>query len=110
MTVGVFAALNQLQIAPAIVNGLFYAVLAIVAGSAIIAIGGGGIAPMQERWRPALQRYDDEKPRIQRQMQDARQRAEARANELASQTSRSTGDGPAVGARSTQSRPTERGI
>ncbi|HSH59638.1 MAG TPA: hypothetical protein VK988_08370 [Acidimicrobiales bacterium] len=42
VAVGFFAALNQLQIAPAIVNGLFYAVLAVVAGSAVIAIGGGG--------------------------------------------------------------------
>lgn len=51
--VGVFAALTQLRIAPAIVIGLFYAILAIVVGSAIVAIGGGGIAPMRgriERW------------------------------------------------------------
>ena len=99
VTVGVFAALNQLQIAPAIVNGLFYAVLAIVAGSAIIAIGGGGIAPMQERWRLALQRYDAEKPRLQQEAQAARQRIEARAAERAAQVS-STTDG-ATGARST---------
>src|SRR3954451_19193210 len=46
VTVGVFAALNQLQIAPAIVTGLFYAMLAIIVGSAVIAIGGGGIQPM----------------------------------------------------------------
>jgi hypothetical protein len=99
VTVGVFAALNQLQIAPAIVNGLFYAVLAIVAGSAIIAIGGGGIAPMQERWRLALQRYDAEKPRLQQEAQGARQRIEARAAERAAQASTTT-DG-ASGARST---------
>lgn len=43
LTVGVFAALSQLQIAPAIVTGLFYAILAIVVGSAVIAIGGGGV-------------------------------------------------------------------
>lgn len=46
---GAFAALNQLQIAPAIVNGLFYAVLAVVVGSAIVAIGGGGI-PVARRY------------------------------------------------------------
>ncbi|HKY49063.1 MAG TPA: hypothetical protein VJQ79_13890 [Acidimicrobiia bacterium] len=53
LIIGVFAALDQLQIAPAIVTGLFYAILAVVAGSAIVAIGGGGIAPMRsrvERW------------------------------------------------------------
>src|SRR5918992_6270696 len=33
VVVGVFAALSQLQIAPAIINSLFYAILAVVAGS-----------------------------------------------------------------------------
>ena len=42
LVVGVFAALNQLQIAPAIVNGLFYALLAVVVGSAIVAVGEAG--------------------------------------------------------------------
>jgi hypothetical protein len=62
--VGVFAALNQLEIAPAIVNGLFYAILTTIAGSLIIAIGGGGIAPMRQRRERALARYDEEAPRI----------------------------------------------
>ena len=57
--VGFFAALNQLQIAPDIVNGLFYAVLAVVAGSVLIAVGGGGIKPMQQRWEKALGRWDE---------------------------------------------------
>ena len=101
VAVGVFAALNQLQIAPAIVNGLFYAALAIVAGSAIIAIGGGGIAPMQQRWQRALQRYDEEKPRMQQQMQGARERVEARAQHAAAEASSSTDlDGRSPGARS----------
>lgn len=65
--VGVFAALNQLQIAPAIVNGLFYAALAVIAGSAIIAIGGGGIRPMQARWERALGRMEAEAPRLKQQ-------------------------------------------
>jgi len=58
LVIGVFAALDQLQIAPAITIGLFYALLAIVAGSAIVAIGGGGIAPMRsrvERWLNAAE-------------------------------------------------------
>ena len=61
---GVFAALNQIQIAPAIVNGLFYALIAIVAGSAIVAIGGGGIRPMREQWEKAIDRLEEEAPRI----------------------------------------------
>jgi len=62
--VGIFAALNQVGVAPAIVNGLFYALLAIVAGSAIIAIGGGGIVPMRAQWKRFLRRMEREAPRI----------------------------------------------
>jgi Conserved TM helix len=47
---GAFAALDQLQIAPRIVTGLWYAILAIVVGSAVVAIGGGGIKTMQRYW------------------------------------------------------------
>lgn len=54
-----------MQIAPAIVNGLFYALLAIVVGSAVIAIGGGGLVPMRDRWKNVLAKYDEEKPKIQ---------------------------------------------
>jgi hypothetical protein len=50
LMLGIFAALNQLKIAPAIVNGLFYAILAVIVGSAIVAVGGGGIRTMQRYW------------------------------------------------------------
>ena len=64
LVVGIFAALNQLQIAPTIVTGLFYALLAIVVGSAIVAVGGSGIGPLRERWERALARVDEEAPRV----------------------------------------------
>jgi hypothetical protein len=64
VAVGVFAALNQLNIAPAIVNGLFYALLAIIAGSAIVAIGGGGIVPMRAQWEKALGRIQRDAPQF----------------------------------------------
>jgi Mechanosensitive ion channel, conserved TM helix len=54
MVIGVFAALDELQIAPAIVVGLFYALLAVIVGSLIVAFGGGGIPVAREylqRWR-----------------------------------------------------------
>jgi hypothetical protein len=82
IAVGFFAALSELKIAPAIVNGLFYALIATAAGVTIIAVGGGGIQPMQERWKNVLTKYDDEKPNIQREMESARPRIEGRAREL----------------------------
>jgi hypothetical protein len=53
LVIGIFAALDQLQIAPEIVNGLYYAILVIIAGSAIVAIGGGGIQTMRSYWERA---------------------------------------------------------
>ena len=73
VVVGAFAALNQLQIAPEIVNSLFYAILAVVAGSAIVAIGGGGIQPMRQRWENALQKYDNERPKVQEHLRSRRE-------------------------------------
>ena len=54
LVIGVFAALDELQIAPAIVVGLFYALLAVIVGALIVAFGGGGIPIAREylqRWR-----------------------------------------------------------
>jgi hypothetical protein len=50
---GIFAALNELLIAPAIVNGLYYAILVAVVGAFIVAVGGGGIRTMQRYWERA---------------------------------------------------------
>ena len=71
MATGLFAAISQLQIAPAIVNGLFYAVLAIVVGSAVIAIGGGGIQPMRAQWEKALAKVQEELPQARQEAQGA---------------------------------------
>jgi len=78
MVVGVFAALDQLQIAPAIVTGLFYAVLITVSGIAIIAIGGAGIGPMRSRWESMLRRYDEEKQNVRQAGQGATDRIQER--------------------------------
>ncbi|MDP1820543.1 MAG: hypothetical protein Q8K58_11740 [Acidimicrobiales bacterium] len=56
--------------------------LAIIAGSSIITMGGGGIRPMQERWESALSRYDEEKPRMQQEMEGAWERIEDRVEEV----------------------------
>jgi uncharacterized membrane protein YccC len=78
VVVGVFAALDTLGIAQNIVNGLFYAILAIVAGSAIIAIGGGGVQPMRRRWEHTLQRYDEEKEQVRAELDRQRDTTPAR--------------------------------
>lgn len=67
--IGLSAALNQVEIAPEIVNGLFYAVLALIVGVAIVAIGGGGIQPMRQRWERALNRAEREAPRVKQEVQ-----------------------------------------
>jgi hypothetical protein len=72
MIIGVFAALDQLGVAPMIVIGLFYAMLAIITGSAIIAIGGGGIQPMRAQWEKALNKVSEEAPRVREEMERSR--------------------------------------
>ncbi len=96
VTLGAFAALNQLQIAPAIVNGLFYALLAVVAGSAIVAIGGGGIQPMRQRWDNALAKWDEEKPRMQHEVRGASARLSSRTQELSERVSSDAGGSRSV--------------
>jgi hypothetical protein len=83
VVIGVFAALDQLAIAPNIVRGIFYAMLAVVAGSAIIAIGGGGIQPMRQRWERALNKVEGEAPRIARQSADVGEVAQQKTAEWA---------------------------
>ena len=71
-------ALNQVEIAPEIVNALFYGIVAVVVGSAIVAIGGGGIQPMRARWEKALNRWDEEQPRLRSEIEQARMEREAK--------------------------------
>jgi hypothetical protein len=109
LVVGVFMALNQLLIAPAIVSGLFYALLAIVVGVTVIAVGGGGIGPMRTRWENALTKYDEEKPKVQEASKGAKERIEQRARERAEQAE-PNGDGtqmppPRPAAHSAAGRP-----
>jgi hypothetical protein len=68
-----FAALDQLQIAPRIVTGLWYALLAAVVGSVIVAVGGGGIRPMQRYWERAASRAEERAPQLRQQVQQSAQ-------------------------------------
>lgn len=68
IALGVIAALDQLNIAQNVVNAILYATLAALVGVVVVAVGGGGVAPMQDRWRAALARYDDEKGSVRQQV------------------------------------------
>ena len=68
---GAFAALDQLQIASRIVTGLWYAILAIVVGSAVVAIGGGGIKTMQRYWERASMTAEERAPELRQQAQQS---------------------------------------
>jgi hypothetical protein len=66
-----FAALDQLQIAPRIVTGLWYAILAAVVGSVIVAVGGGGIRTMQRYWERTASRAEQRSPQLRQQVQQS---------------------------------------
>ena len=82
MAVAAFAALDQLNVAQNIVNGLFYGILAIVVGSAIVAIGGGGIATMRRYWDRFAQRAEDESSHVKTQAQGSTDRLQQRVAQL----------------------------
>jgi len=64
----IFAALDQLNIAPRIVTGLWYALLAAVVGSVIVAVGGGGIRTMQRYWERAAGSAESRGPELRDQV------------------------------------------
>ncbi len=80
-----FAALDQLEIAPNIVNGLFYALLAIIVGSAVVAVGGGGIRTMSRYWERFAARAEQESGAIRDEAQGSGERIKQRAQERAAQ-------------------------
>ena len=75
---GLFAALDQLQVAEDIVRISFTAVMAVIAGIAIVAIGGGGIQPMRAQWEKALNKIEEEAPRMKEEA--AAKKAEVQSN------------------------------
>lgn len=101
---GIFAALNQLRIAPEIVNGLYYAVLALIVGSGIIAIGGGGIAPMRRQWERALTKVEEEAPKVREASQESRQSVERDARQKAQQLGNDRPDDGSSSARTSRNR------
>jgi hypothetical protein len=51
---GGFAAVDQLGVASSTTHTLFQALMAVIVGSAIVAVGGGGIAPMRKQWENVI--------------------------------------------------------
>lgn len=94
-----FAALDQLNIAPAIVTGLFYAILAVVVGVLVVALGGSGIQPMREYWTRALSRIDREAPSVRDAAKNAPQATKNLAQERREQAREMAGTGAGTGAR-----------
>jgi Conserved TM helix len=92
LAVAIFAALDQLNVAPAIVTGLFYALLAIVVGSAVIAIGLGGVDTMRRYWERAANRADSESTKIREEASGSTERIQQRARERLDQARNASSD------------------
>jgi hypothetical protein len=90
----VFMALDELAIASSIVTGLFFASLAAIAGTIIVAVGGGGIPVMQQWWQRASTRVEAEAPAMMEQAQGATERVRQRADERTEQAQRMREGGP----------------
>lgn len=97
LVVAGFAALDQLQIAPAIVTGLFYAILATIVGVLVVAVGGAGIQPVRDYWLRFLQRLDREMPAVGEAARQAPEAAKARVQERAQQAREMAGTGAGMG-------------
>lgn len=67
--IGIIAALAQIGVAIAVTGPILWAVLATVAGIAIVGVGGGLVRPMQQRWERMLNNAEG-------QMVDLRQQQE----------------------------------
>lgn len=62
LVIGIFAALNQLEIAQTVVNATYVALLVAIVGVTVIGVGGGLVEPMRHRWERWLSRAEDEAP------------------------------------------------
>ena len=77
LALAVIAALDQLQIAQNVVNAVLYAALAALVGIVVVAVGGGGIAPMRQRWEKVLDKVESEAPSARREVQQTGNPVEA---------------------------------
>ncbi|WP_436498820.1 mechanosensitive ion channel family protein [Actinokineospora sp. HUAS TT18] len=80
---GIIAALNQVEIATTVTTPVLIAILATVAGVAIVGVGGGLVRPMQSRWEGWLNRAEHEIPVARREIDQHRDEVAARKREEA---------------------------
>jgi len=97
LALGVIAALDQLQIAENVVNGLLYAALAALVGVIVVAVGGGGIKPMQGRWERGLERMDQEAPQVKAHAAKAKERGQRDPEAFARQSTEKVSSGQGRG-------------
>jgi MFS family permease len=69
--IGIIAALAQIGVAVAVTGPILFAILATVAGIAIVGIGGGLVRPMQQRWERMLNTAEDEMVDLRQQREGA---------------------------------------
>lgn len=81
MVLAFFAAADQLEIAPTIVNTLFTGLVVLVVGSGIVAIGGGGIKTMSRYWERAAQRVEQESTNVKQEAQGSSERIKERTEQ-----------------------------
>lgn len=66
---GIIAALNQIDVAVTVTEPILLTVLAIIAGVAIVGVGGGLVRPMQQRWERWLSTAEQESSNVKSQVQ-----------------------------------------
>jgi hypothetical protein len=69
IAIGFFAALDQLEIAPLIVGGIFYGILALIIVPPIIAFGVGGIDPARDAIRNMTSKAQDKAQDVKQEVQ-----------------------------------------
>jgi hypothetical protein len=69
VAIGFFAALDQLEIAPLIVGGIFYALVALIVVPPIIAFGVGGIEPARDAIRNMTNKAQDKAQDVKNEVQ-----------------------------------------
>lgn len=103
--IGGFAALDQLQIAPDIVNTLFTAIIYGLVAIAVIAIGGSGVTALRPLWDQALSGLQGTGAQVKDEAQGAGQRIKERAEQRADQARQAASpDDSTTGASSTTRR------